>query len=321
MTAAGMTFAVESWDPAYGSPADEAGLEPATATVDAEVEVAADRWAPIDPDPSAAPSSIVFIDGVRRIDSRVWILDGEVPRPGLCATVAAGAVRCEPGRAEIVAVEVARGLYTAADGAESIVTAGCGTYRHRPAFGDDDADLYLSIHNHMTELELALSEEWARATGGRCELLVFDGPLRHRDAAIGVGYVKTQHKQYLEGRPQRTMAALAPGQRTPLFSISADGPSPRWSWYLRLPGPVSHPWSGIVRLELPGLGEPEMAAARADAVSAALPRFASEPHKEARAPQNLYPIAGLESQLRRRLGDAHLLERALRRVAAGRPAA
>ena len=47
-----------------------------------------------------------------------------------------------------------------------------------------------------------------------------------------------------------------------------------------------------------------------------LPRFASEPHKEPRAPQNLYPIAGLEHHLRHRLGDPHLLERALRVTAA-----
>ncbi|MEZ5258575.1 MAG: hypothetical protein R2705_17280 [Ilumatobacteraceae bacterium] len=44
-----------------------------------------------------------------------------------------------------------------------------------------------------------------------------------------------------------------------------------------------------------------------DLVSALLPRFASVPHKDRRAPQNLAPIAGLERQLRRRLGDPALL--------------
>ena len=51
-------------------------------------------------------------------------------------------------------------------------------------------------------------------------------------------------------------------------------------------------------------------------ISRTLPRFASEPHKDPRAPQNLYPIAGLEHALRRRLGDPLLLERSLRRAAA-----
>lgn len=142
--------------------------------------------------------------------------------------------------------------------------------------------------------------------------MVFDGPLRGRDASAGVGYVKTQHVQYLDENQHTVVAELNPGQRTPVFAIGSGGRFPRWSWYLRLPGPRSHPLSGIVRLELPGLGGPEAAAERADVVSATLPRFASEPHKEARAPQNLYPISGLEKQLRRRLGHPHLLEKALR---------
>ena len=48
-----------------------------------------------------------------------------------------------------------------------------------------------------------------------------------------------------------------------------------------------------------------------------LVRFASTEYKDSRTPQNLYPIAGLERELRRRLGDSRLLYRALR-VAANR---
>ena len=43
-----------------------------------------------------------------------------------------------------------------------------------------------------------------------------------------------------------------------------------------------------------------------------LGRFASTEYKDGRAPQNLYPIAGLERELRRRLGDQQLLYRSLR---------
>jgi len=66
----------------------------------------------------------------------------------------------------------------------------------------------------------------------------------------------------------------------------------------------------------PAVGPVVDAVVRAEIVSACLPRFASEPHKEPRAPQNLYPIAGLENQLRHQLGDALLLERSLRVAAA-----
>ncbi len=48
-----------------------------------------------------------------------------------------------------------------------------------------------------------------------------------------------------------------------------------------------------------------------------LPRFGSVEYKDARAPQNLYPVAGLERDLRRRLGDPQLLHRALRLAAHG----
>ena len=51
-------------------------------------------------------------------------------------------------------------------------------------------------------------------------------------------------------------------------------------------------------------------------MTATLPRFASAPHKDPRAPQNLYPISGLERVLRRRLGDPLLILRALRSAAA-----
>jgi hypothetical protein len=71
-----------------------------------------------------------------------------------------------------------------------------------------------------------------------------------------------------------------------------------------------------VRCEASADLAPAAAISLANTAAAALPRFASEGHKDSRAPQNLYPIGGLERELRRRLGDQQLLYRALR-VAAG----
>ena len=84
--------------------------------------------------------------------------------------------------------------------------------------------------------------------------------------------------------------------------------------YLRVgdPGPWAGPWAGIARLEMPsGIG-------RAAAVEAAaraagwLAGFASALHRDARAPVNLTPIAGLERHLHRLQGDARLALRAVR---------
>src|SRR5262249_40362723 len=60
----------------------------------------------------------------------------------------------------------------------------------------------------------------------------------------------------------------------------------RHSWYLRLPGPSGAPWAGVVRCECSPDLAPADAIALADTTAAVLPRFASEPHKDTRAPPN-----------------------------------
>ena len=311
-----MRFAVDTWAPDYGTSREEQ-LREASRPVDIGVEVPADEWQPVRPDPEAdVPDTITFVDGVRRIDARIWIGDdgNGVDKPGVCASVAAGAVRCAPGNATIETVVVERALFTSATSAESLQLGpelGAGArYDLRPLPVASDEALYLAVHGHMSKVEESLADELPGPG-----LVVFDGPLGVRDGANAAGYIKSQHVQYLEAEEhQAVIADLAPGERTPIFHIG--GEMTHWSWYMRLPGPKSHSMSGVVRLELPGLGDVSCAATRADEITAALPRFASEAHKDARSPQNLYPIAGLERELRRRLGDAKLLDRALRKHAA-----
>ena len=304
-----MKFTVDTWAPEYGVAADAAQLDEATDDVDVGVERPADEWTPIDPTDVTIPDCIVFVDGVRRIDARVWIADGDLVRAGVCASVTAGAVRCEAGTAKVIGPVVFRGMYAAASDQAGPIVTRHGTYEFVPCVGDAPDDLYRGIHDRMTDLELTLAE------GDDADLLVFDGPLRGRGENNAVGFIKTQHVQYLPDDQQRVLGQLDAGQRTPLFRIG--GRFTRWSWYVRLPAPIRQPLSGIVRCELPGAGTAKGAAARADQVTAALPRFASEPHKDARAPQNLYPIAGLENDLRRRLGDQGVLDRGLRIASGG----
>jgi len=300
-------FAVETWDPEYGVAADASQLEPAVGDVDVAVELAPGDWRPLLPPPVGRGLCVLFVDGVRRIDARIWISVGDMARPGVCASVAAGVVRCDGDRAEVVASEVRRGVFAAAEGAGPVVTRH-GTYQLYPVPSDDPEGLYLGVHKQMTALESALSSE----VGAGADLVVFDGPLRGRTDVNGVGYVKTQHVQYLPDAQQAVVGRLGVGERSPLFLVGGGRGWTRWSWYLRLPGPLVHPLSGVVRCELPGAGTVDAATDRADLVSAILPAFASQPHKDPRAPQNLYPIGGLERELRRRLGEAELLERALR---------
>ena len=339
-----MRFAIETWAPDYGAPVGAAVLEESAAPVDVTIERRAAAWSPIVPRHGVAPGAVAFVDGVQRIDARVWVTgDDGVTRQGVCASWAAGVVRCD-GRAQVVVTEVRRGLLCPGAGVERVVTRH-GEYRPYPVVEGGGDPVHEALGRARGDLEGRVATE-ARAHGpaapptappsagerivpagpvsvdaeveewpaGSEELLVVDGPLGDRRHIAGaVGYVKAHHVAYLPAAQQAVIGQLAAGQRTPLFTVGQR--RFRYSWYLRLPGPATHPWWGIVRCEASGDLAAGDAAALADRVAATLPRFASQPHNDPRAPQNLHPIAGLERELRRCLGDPVLLERALRLAA------
>jgi len=304
-----MKFTVDPWDPAYGSSVEsELGQSPIVAEV--EIEVSAEQWAPRDPPATTEiPDAIVFVDGVRRVDARAWIEQAETAVPGIFASYAAGAVRCD-GVAKIVDPLVGRGLFAPGDGLLDVDTRH-GRFVAHPAEDATPQKLMKTLLAAMAELEVHVAER-ARRAGD--EMLLLDGPLKHRrHVPNAVGIVKTHDVKYLEPEQDRIVGALAAGQRTPVFRVDAQ-PFSRYSWYVRLPGPPGGPWAGIVRCEATGALQARSVVDLADTVTAVLPTFASAPHKDTRAPQNLYPIGGLERDLRHRLGDAGVLYRALRRA-------
>jgi hypothetical protein len=215
-------------------------------------------------------------------------------------------VRCNGG-ARVVAAEVRRGVFTGID-AEPVETS-MGRYEIMTTKGSTPEELWLGIQERMGDLEGQVAESQAGAA-----LVVVDGPLSHRRHLEGaVGYVKTQHVQYLPDELRATLAGLPVGYRTPLFLTTTSWS--RFSWYLRLANGTG-PAGGLVRCEVKADMTVAEAARMAHLVSATLPRYASARHKDPRAPQNLYPIGGLERELRRRLGDRDLAMRALRVAAA-----
>jgi hypothetical protein len=311
----GMKFSVDPWDVDYGT---SMGIEDdaSSAQVVVELERPADEWSAVTPANGAGAGPVLFVDGVRRIDARVWIEEDGDAHPGICSSYAAGAVRCD-GRAELVALLVERGVFSAAPTAADITTISA-TYPARMTASPELAQLMRAVHERMARAEVAIAEEARRDES--IDLVVIDGPLRGRQHIHdAIGFIKSHEVAYLPPDLHRLVGTLAPGQRTPVFTIGTS--FSRHSWYLRLPGPVASPWAGIVRCECSSDVLPTDAVALADATCAVLPRFASEPHKDPRAPQNLYPIGGLERDLRHRLGDPRLLFRALRRAAANGTAA
>ena len=299
-----MRFTVEAWDSDYGAPTD-AELVDASQSVDASVELRPEEWRPLLPETDPV-EDVLFVDGVRRVDATLWI-DQPPDFPGfaLAATYAAGAVRCN-GRARVEETAVERGLFTSAPASD--VPTGIGTYEVKATKGATPEELWLGIQQRMGALEAAVTRQ-----AGGAELLVVDGPLSHaRDIENAVGYIKTQKVQYLPLELRQVLTSLPAGYRTPLFLTTTSWS--RFSWYLRLANHAG-PAGGLVRCEIDADISQAEASRIATRVSATLPRFASARHKDPRAPQNLYPIGGLERELRHRLGDKELAMRALRRAA------
>jgi hypothetical protein len=210
----------------------------------------------------------------------------------------------------VAAVDVDRVLVSASGDAAAIACP-WGDYQPVAASGDLDAALVAAVLQAMGQLEVRV----ATAHAASADLVVVDGRLRAPGHPPGtLGYIKAHAARYLDDRQHAVVAALRPGQRTPLFCLQQVR-STTLSWYLRLPGGAGHPWAGVVRCEVSNDVPPGPAAAVADLTCLALPPYASSRHKDNRAPQNLVPIGALEHRLRHVLGDARLLERHLRKVA------
>ena len=179
-------------------------------------------------------------------------------------------------------------------------------YRSESVADTDPAALIRHFHDAMRRAEAKLAEDLAQ--GGY--FVVADGPINDLSPVSKVGYVKSHRAPYLTKEKMPVIAQLGAGERTPLFTI---GQYRRYSWYLRLADMAhGHSWSGVVRCEASASLPKDEVIRIADRTAALLPLVGSEMHTDPRAPQNLVPIAALERELRRRLGDRTFVHRKLR---------
>ena len=324
-----MRFAVDAWDPGYGTALEaEDELGQSSARVDPDVELPAARWHAIPSFGGTAaarvrPGAVLFIDGVRRIEARIWIDDAggtsNEASPALCASYAAGTVCCCAQGAHLLTALPRRGLFTIAQHAVDVHTR-AGTYAATQTSVDPEQGLAVTLsaalQRKLADLEVLAAIEARAALPGHgvaegSDLLVIDGPLRGRQhLPRALGFIKSHRASYLPPLLHSLVGTLAAGERTPVFLMGTSWD--RHAWYLRLPSDPGAPWAGVVRLECSADLPIDDAVALATLSQTMLPRFASTEYKDSRAPQNLYPIGGLERELRRRLGDPALLYRALR---------
>lgn len=302
---------VETWSPELGA-AYEPGEAPTLASGDIDYTAEVNEWRPMPGEDGADVPTVAFIDGVRRVDARLTLDDPmSGPVPGICGSYGVGATlwdRRVP-RSEVIDVAVHR-VAVVAEKREGLELPDLGpllTYRMDEPEDRDPEALVQRLQTLMRNEEGRLASDLARAG----HLVVSDGPIKALGAETIVGCVKRHKRSYVTGRKAGVVAALAPGERTPLFVFDVGG-FQRYSWYLRLARVVGgHSWSGIVRCECTAsLPLPEVCRL-ADRTAAFLPRVASAQHLDPRAPQNLAPIAALERHLKRMLGDPGLVYRSI----------
>ncbi|MYB42006.1 MAG: hypothetical protein F4X76_07450 [Chloroflexi bacterium] len=316
------------WSPEYGSAmqADPDSFDAAddSAAVDTSIE---GEWR-ARPPLGEPPAAVQIVDGVRRVEAHAIddLADGETAF-GLFGSYAVGAVRCEGDRSWVLDGDAAEGerlrvfrVYLQGGGEPRDQEVAAGALRlHFRARIEGSArtsnQLADVLQRSMLDAEAQLAEALAEDESA---LTIVDGPLRLRSVGQRVaGYIKRIQSWYIAAHEFALLGQLAVGERTPLFRIAGGGEAgsrgrpDRYAWYLRIAdmGAHYHQLSGIVRLEAPGalpLGE---AARLADECGLALPRLASSPVRDPRAPQNLTPVGALESLLTRRLGEREWVRR------------
>ncbi len=310
----------DPWSPEYGMGFQAAGQE---RPMSADPFIERSDWSRPTIPSAAAPRSLVFVDGVRRVEMRLLAQDGDRRVSGLFGSYAVGAVVCD-GRATFGDHRVCRAIILGGGMPPQPVVIPCGsamlTFDAEVEAGTDPNQPLDRLQNLMRHAENSLA---SLLIAGGAPLVLADGPLnliQPGDLPV-VGVVKRFVRRYLEVEQEALLARLVPGERTPLFGLlDQDGVIRGFSWYARLV-PLRPPWhdqSGIVRCEVRagvGLGD---AISMADTVTAALPAYAGRA-SDPRAPQNLAPVGGLEAWLRHRLGDRAYIRRALQRWLMSQP--
>jgi len=305
-----LTLRLDPWQPSYESALQVDEDEAFGTDVDPTVETS--DWQPIEPQFVERPKSIAFVDGVQRVEYRVVGTDEGHTAYGALASIAVGASIVSDGCNNLYPAAIGR-ILGLSDGVEfAPLCIPCGTatlnFMPEPVGESGVAAPIQAVQNARRDAESRLGTQLVEEGH---EMVVVDGRLNWQPTrkTMVIGLIKTIHKRYLEDAQSAVLPLLASGTRTPIFRIARDRAV--YSWYLRLASsrPIDHALAGIVRIETLDTIGIEAAVRLADLTACYLPGFASSPIHDPRAPQNLYPIGGLERQLRHNLGDQQWIRR------------
>jgi hypothetical protein len=311
MTSGPWSLRLDPWGAEYEGSIQLSDEEEAV-PVDIRVESAA--WAAVRPGPAPRPGRIAFVDGVRRVEHRLLIGNGERTVFGLLGSFGVGAVLVDGvarvGHETIGRVAVAGGGLKLDPFVAPVDGRGALLFEPRSEPETTPVAPVEGLQKAMRHTEAGLAERLS----AEVDVVFLDGPLTFLTAAAGgsvVGFVKRLLRNYLDPSAHALLPRLEVGERTPLFLI--PGREPRYSWYVRIARgrPIESALTGVVRLEARAARGLDEAKAVADLSAREMRRFASDATRDPRAPQNLYPIGGLEARLKHLLGDAAVVRRAV----------
>lgn len=302
---------IDTWQPDYG-PEVAADFDEPDPDVVLDVELTSSQWQPLTPSGPPLTHSLVFVDGVRRIEARIIVQSADGFVYGALGSYAVGSSlvdmrppRFESARVERVAILGSGMLFPA-----PIPVHRAAQYNPVSTAGKDNEAILQALENEMRLGEEGLAHQLADNDG---VLAVSDGPLHFADQVRGaaVGFIKRVSRFYLPEELLIVLPRLAVGQRTPLFVLRSTRRFARYSWFARIASLRlgDSPFAGIVRMEVSEVVGAESARRLADGTALRLPEFAPSRARDPRAPQNLMPIGALESHLRHLMGDPTLLRR------------
>ena len=313
-----LRLTLEPWSPEYDTSL-HADVGATQSIEDVQLEVELSSWGKVRPASYRVDfSQLYFIDGRRRLEGRVWnSLANGVLSPGLLGTLAVGAVTTKHDTltpAKVVDRVLERLLIlSGGTGADLIIENRgheYGRLEYRYEAMNDTQNIENALVQRLQFLMREAEDKLAATLPLESALLILDGPLQRRAPDRSLGYVKTMHQLYVSGHELEVLRQLEKGERTPVFRIGSRI-LPRYSWYVRLEDTPEYiqPFAGLVRLEVRDVMGLEWAREIADWSCRILPRYSAKAFRDPRAPQQLMPIAFLESDLGRRMGDMGIIRR------------
>ncbi len=297
--------------------------------VDCNVEVPEKEWRPLAQGTTGESQRIAFVDGVRRIHTRFTRQTGSTVSFGAVGGLAAGCVAMRQSEINtfcrsLLSVSVKHILLVSdPTGEPSTISlplsrsGGNSLELNVCRIEGRDPEEPVNMLQQLMREEESFVIEGIYNSGDAPDLVIADGPLNlHLLGPLpSVGYIKTIHTIYLPESLQPVVFNLIKGERTPIFFLQAKKRSRervnRYSCYFRVetPGPRESKQAGIVRLEVSAAIELSRARELFDLCAGNLPRFVSPRGRDPRAPQNLAPLAALETELRHRIGNPALISR------------